>query len=167
MGSLGICLALAASTATPVFVPAEQVTLAWTHSIEKVRWEEDYAVVAETAANEAEGDPAGRPAAEDGAPPRLHAVAARVRGSAAGMEPPEDARLVDGWYVYTPALPYPAELRLTRSTYTADYELCVHGICRPMADWLPSDGDITQLTACRAPGGRRQQAPGRPAILDR
>jgi hypothetical protein len=138
MGSLGICLALAASTAAPVFVPAAQVTLAWTHSIEQVRWEEDYAV---------------RPGTSPDAAPRLHAVAARVRGSAAGMEPPEDARLLDGWYVYTPALPDPAELRLTRSAFTADYELCVHGACQPMADWLPSDGDITLLTACRAPAG--------------
>ncbi|MBS3996988.1 MAG: DUF1850 domain-containing protein [Hydrogenophaga sp.] len=160
MDTLGICLALAAATAPPVFVPAERFTLAWTHSIEKVRWEEDYAVMAgavgadEAAANEAVESPAGRPTAIDAAPPRLHAVAARVRGSAAGMEPPEGARLVDGWYTYTPALPYPTGLRLTRSAYTADYELCVQGACRPMANWLPSDGDITLLTACRSVAGR-------------
>ena len=44
---LGICLALAttaAGAAAPVFIPAQQVTLAWSHSIEKQRWEEDYAV---------------------------------------------------------------------------------------------------------------------------
>ncbi|MDP2263051.1 MAG: DUF1850 domain-containing protein [Hydrogenophaga sp.] len=152
MAVLGVCLALAAASAAPVFVPADRFTLAWTHSIEKVRWEEDYTV---------------RAATEPGAPPRLHAVAARVRGSAAGMEPPEGAVLVDGWYVYTPALAHPSELRLTRSAYTADYELCVKGACRPMAHWLPSDGDITLLAACRAPDGQHQQAPGGPAILDR
>ena len=27
-----------------MFIPAQQVTLAWSHSIEKQRWEEDYAV---------------------------------------------------------------------------------------------------------------------------
>lgn len=152
MAPIGFCLALAAASAAPVFLPTEQLTLAWTHSIEKVRWEEDYAV---------------RPAAEPGGSPRLHAVAARVRGSAAGMEPPPDARLVDGWYVYTPAAAHPAGLRLTRSAYTADYELCIQGACRPMAHWLPSDGDLTLLTACRAAAGERQPPASGPAILDR
>jgi hypothetical protein len=152
MGALGVCLALAAASAAPVFVPAGQFTLAWTHSIEKVRWEEDYAL---------------RPGAAPGATPRLHAVAARVRGSAAGMEPPEGARLVEGWYVYTPTEAHPPALRLTRSAYTADYELCVGGECHPLSRWLPSDGDITLLTACRAPDGQHQQAPDGPAILDR
>jgi len=41
-------------------------TLAWTHSIEKIRWEEDYRV-------------------ENG---RLRLVEARIAGSGAGMEPP-------------------------------------------------------------------------------
>lgn len=128
---LGICLALAAAatTATPVFVPATRFTLAWTHSIEKQRWEEDYAVQA-------------------GEPPRLQALAARIRGSGAGMEPPPDARFVNGWYVYQPA-PWPATpLRLTRSEFTADFDLCVNGRCRPMAHFLPSDEGITLLSPC-------------------
>ncbi|MBE0587902.1 MAG: DUF1850 domain-containing protein, partial [Hydrogenophaga sp.] len=32
MALLGVCLALAASTAPPVFVPVQSFTLAWTHS---------------------------------------------------------------------------------------------------------------------------------------
>lgn len=132
MALVGICLALAATAAAPVFVPAERFTLAWTHSIEKVRWEEDYAVTPQ--------------------PPTLQALAARVRGSAAGMEPPDDARLVNGWYTYTPHLRNPSELRLTRSEFTPDYELCLSGQCQPMSAWLPSDGDVTRLTACRDPG---------------
>lgn len=137
MSSLGICLSLAAALqgAPAVFVPVTEFTLAWTHSIEKVRWEEDYAVRL---------DALGRQ-------PVLHAVQARVRGSAAGMEPPPDAVLRQGWYHYTPAIPHPPELRLTRSEFTADYELCVPGGCQPMADWLPSDGGITRLKACRQP----------------
>lgn len=132
MSLVGICLALAATAAAPVFVPAELFTLAWTHSIEKVRWEEDYAVTPQ--------------------PPTLQALAARVRGSAAGMEPPDDARLVNGWYTYTPHLRNPSELRLTRSEFTPDYELCLSGQCQPMSAWLPSDGGVTRLTACRDPG---------------
>jgi hypothetical protein len=139
MGLTGVCLALVTtagiSAGQPVFVPVERFTLAWTHSIEKVRWEEDYAVL---------------PGNTPGSAPVLHAVAARVHGSGAGMEPPEDARLVSGgWYEYTPQISHPAELRLTRSVYTADYDWCKQGHCRPMSALLPSDGGVTLLTACR------------------
>jgi hypothetical protein len=139
MALIGICLALAASSAAPVFVPTTHFTLAWTHSIEKVRWEEDYGVVQAPAPD---------------AKPALQALAARVRGSAAGMEPPDDARLVNGWYTYTPQMRQPPELRLTRSEFTADYELCLPGRCLPLSAWLPSDGGVTQLTACDDPGAR-------------
>lgn len=138
MATLGICLSLAAALqgSPVVFVPVTEFTLAWTHSIEKVRWEEDYAV---------------RFDAVNG-PLVLYAVRARVRGSAAGMEPPPDAVLHQGWYHYTPAITHPPELRLTRSEFTPDYEVCVPGHCQPMADWMPSDGGVTVLTACRNPG---------------
>jgi hypothetical protein len=134
MSILGVCLSLAAAGAgaTPVFVPGDRFTLAWTHSIEKVRWEEDYAV---------EQPP-------DSIRPRLRALKARVRGSAAGMEPPEDAVFRSGWYEYQPVTWSPQGLRLTRSPYTADYEWCQKGQCQPLARWLPSDGDITLLQPC-------------------
>lgn len=133
--ALGVCLALAAQPAAPpVFVPVQRFTLAWTHSIEKTRWEEDYEV-----------------ALRDGAP-TLVAVAARVRGSGAGMEPPAGAVLRDGWYEFVPRQRELAELPLTRSPYAADYELCADGGCRPLSALLASDGGVTRLTACRAPG---------------
>lgn len=134
---LGFCLALAATAGAvpPVFIPAQQLTLAWTHSIEKQRWEEDYAV---------------QPGATAKAPPVLQALAARVRGSAAGMEPPAGARLVNGWYQYQPPQPQSTALRLTRSEFTADFELCLQGRCQSMGHWLPSDGGITLLGACHA-----------------
>lgn len=138
MGLAGICLALlgaaGAVSGETVFVPVERFTLAWTHSIEKVRWEEDYAVV---------------PGPDSRGPPVLQALSARIRGSGAGMEPPPDARLFNGWYHYTPQLRQPAELRLTRSGFTADYDWCVDGRCQPLAQLLPSDGGVTLLTACR------------------
>ncbi|WP_332740260.1 DUF1850 domain-containing protein [Hydrogenophaga sp.] len=141
MADLGVCLVLAALAATPghgpAFIATERFTLAWTHSIEKLRWEEDYAVVA------APGT-AGRA--------ELRALTARVRGSGAGMEPPPDAVLKDGWYGYTPAERAPAGLPLSRSGFVPDYELCMDGQCRPLSHWLASDGAVTLLTACRAPG---------------
>lgn len=140
MSLLGVCLVLASAgpSASPVFVPAPHFTLAWTHSIEKVRWEEDYAV---------------EPPSQAGGQPTLKALGARVRGSAAGMEPPEDAVLREGWYEYQPKTWSPQGLRLTRSEYTADYEWCVDGRCEPLARWLPSDGEITLLTPCQNPNG--------------
>ncbi|QHE87041.1 DUF1850 domain-containing protein [Hydrogenophaga sp. BPS33] len=135
MALLGLCLVLAAAGtgAPPTFVAGERFTLAWTHSIEKVRWEEDYVV---------------KPGATVGDAPVLYAMAARVRGSAAGMEPPPDAVLRDGWYTYTPTQRSPSQLPLMRSTYTADFDLCTPDGCHPMSAWLKSDGGVTLLRPC-------------------
>lgn len=128
----GLCLALVATQAAPVFVPVRHFTLAWTHSIEKTRWEEDYAVLPVS-------------------PPRLLARAARIKGSGAGMEPPDGARLSRGWYEYRPAERLPTELLLSRSRFVPDYELCTSEGCRPLEHWLPSDGQATRLFPCLAP----------------
>lgn len=68
-----------------VLAPAAMLALAgssfslvWTHSVEKVEWRERWAVVGT----------------------RLVLQEARVRGSGAGMDPPEGAVLRDGWWVY-------------------------------------------------------------------
>ncbi|MBA3589261.1 DUF1850 domain-containing protein [Methylibium sp.] len=135
MSVLGVCLALAAASAEVVFVPAQRFTLAWTHSIEKTRWEEDYKVDLHAGT------------------PRLRALSARVRGSGAGMEPPPDAVLRKGWYEYQAGQPLPP-LRLTRSAFTPDYDWCDATGCRPLAAWLPSDGGVTLLHACRDPAAR-------------
>lgn len=141
MSLLGVCLALAATLERPVFLPVQSFTLAWVHSIERSRWEEDYAI--ET----------GR----DGQPV-LRALQARIKGSAAGMEPPDDARWVDGWYAYTPRQQHPAWLPLSRSPYTADYEWCAGGACTPLSSVLPSDGGITLVWPCRQ--GATEAPPG-------
>jgi hypothetical protein len=134
--TLGVCLSLAAALhSSPVFVPVTEFTLAWTHSIEKVRWEEDYAAGLDLRSRR----------------PLLHAVQARVRGSAAGMEPPPDAVLRQGWYQYTPTIATPPELRLTRSEFTPDYEVCVQGRCQPLSGWIGSDGGVTLLKPCLKP----------------
>jgi hypothetical protein len=142
MLSAGLCLALAAqvagspppNTAAQAFAAGRHFTLAWTHSIEKVRWEEFYTVHNSGVST-----------------PTLSLDSARIKGSAAGMEPPDDARWVDGWYVYAPTTPLPPALRLTRSTYTGDYTLCADGQCQPMSHWLASDGGITLMWACTHP----------------
>jgi hypothetical protein len=106
--ALGICLSLAAFSGPAVWVPGERFTLAWTHSIEKTRWEEDYTVQwYDTPAKAV-----------------LIATEARIRGSGAGMEPPPEAVLQGGWWRYTPAVRQPSELPLTRSGFTPDFERC-------------------------------------------
>ena len=156
MKLLGLCLSTLMATGTPaappdgvpVFLPITTLTLAWTHSIEKVRWEEDYQVVV-----------------RDGLL-WLEATEARVKGSAAGMEPPKQARWRDGWYTYTPAGGPVPRLLLSRSTHTADYELCTHQGCTPLGHWLGlAEGTVTVQPclgigkAAPSPGINRPQAP--------
>lgn len=136
MTALGICLGLL--TQAQVFIPTDHFTLAWTHSIEKVRWEEDYRLV-------------GTPEAL-----WLEATAARIKGSGAGMEPPPDARWVNGWYTYTPAQQRVDALRLSRSEFTQDYELCVSQTCRPMSHWVGAQPGTVVVQPCRKAG---QDAP--------
>lgn len=120
---MALCLSTAVAAAV---VAAEAFTLGWTHSIEKVRWEEDWQV----AGNE------------------LVLAAVRVRGHAAGMEPGEGAVLRDGAWEWYPRSTH-AELRLTRSEHTADYTWCsANRACEPMARLLPSDGGVTRVHVC-------------------
>lgn len=120
-----ICLAAGALAAS---IAASSFTLAWMHSIEKIRWEEDWRV-------------------ERG---MLVLEAARIRGTGAGMDLPADAVLRDGVWHYRPTLAPQAALRLAHSPYTRAYELCVDGRCRPLADRLPGiDNTATiELRSC-------------------
>ncbi|MFA5663022.1 DUF1850 domain-containing protein [Castellaniella sp.] len=134
--ALGACLTLAAQPDLPPrYLPGEHFTLAWTHSIEKQRWEEDYRI---------ERNPHGQIMLIPGQ--------ARIRGSGAGMEPPADAQLLaNGWYAYQPHTAPLQALRLTRSHFVPDYDWCVHGQCRPLRALMPSDGGVTVLRPCEAP----------------
>ena len=107
-----ICLAAGTLVAT---LAVNNFTLAWMHSIEKVRWEEDWHT-------------------ETGA---LVIDQARIRGTGAGMEPPENAVLEDGVWHYQPAKIRHEVLRLTHSPYVRGYEFCSGGQCQPLVDLLP------------------------------
>lgn len=106
----------------------ERITLRWTHSIEKIVWEEDYR-------------------REDNA---LRLIEARVRGTGAGMEPPAGAVLRDGAWHYTPALPPLPRIALRHSSYAAPYQFCIDGDCRTAAQRLPGlpDEAILELVPC-------------------
>jgi len=120
-------LCLTAGTAAAVLA-LNSFTLAWNHSIEKIRWEEDWQI----------------------ADARLHLVEARVRGAGAGMEAPAGAVLRDGvWHYRPPGAPL-ASLRLTHSPYTADYEICTPEQCRQLSTLLPGleEFAVVEVTSC-------------------
>jgi hypothetical protein len=103
-------------------------TLAWTHSVEKIEWQEDWRV-----------SPAG-----------LQLIQARVKGSGAGMEPPSEARLVNGWFQWRPNKPPMPEVVLGNSGAAGEWRLCVSGQCRTLSDILGHaiGANFTTMRAC-------------------
>ena len=87
---MSLCLASAGVVKT---LSIAAFTLVWTHSIEKIDWQEDWRIT----------------------PKGLELVQARVKGSGAGMEPPPEARLVDGWFTWRPTGRFLAEVALGNS----------------------------------------------------
>lgn len=120
-----ICLAAGA-----LLVPlgAGEITLAWRHSVQKSLWEE---VWRET-------------------PDGLVIAEARIQGSGAGMEPPPEARLVDGFWRWRPQLPPLREVVMRRSGATADWRVCIAAECRAMETLLPAEADPVVMRPCAA-----------------
>ena len=122
--SLALCIAEGGRT---VVVAATAFTLSWTHTVERVAWEEDWLVTA------------------DG----LKIVEARVKGSGAGMEPPSGAVLRDGWWHYAPGLPPQSRIALASSGVAGSiWRLCAGTSCREIG---VSGGDAVELAACATP----------------
>ncbi len=118
---LALCILAAGKTTV---LAASAFTLAWTHSVEKTRWEEEWRVT-----------PAG-----------LDLVAARVEGSGAGMEVPEGAVLEDGVWTYRPVLPPQEALRLASSGATGGgWEICAAGRCLTVG---AEPGEPVEIRGC-------------------
>lgn len=102
---MSLCIVAAGKTAV---MAVAAFTLSWTHSVEKTAWQEDWRV----------------------APDGLVLTEARVKGSGAGMEPPEGAVLEDGWWRYEPRLrPLPRLLLAASGNTGAGWTLCAGGRC--------------------------------------
>ena len=125
-GGLSLCLASAGAVKA---LSVAAFTLAWTHSIEKVEWQEDWRITANG----------------------LELVEARVKGSGAGMEPPPEARLVGGWFRWKPARPVMGEVTLGNSGAAGEWRLCAGGKCRTLSDILghPVGANVTTMRACK------------------
>jgi hypothetical protein len=116
-----ICVLAAGKTTA---FAAAAFTLAWTHSIEKTRWEEDWTVT-----------PAG-----------LQIVEARAKGSGAGMEPAGDAVLERGWWMWRPDLPPQQRLVLAASGATGEgWTFCAEGRCALLGE---RPGDPAVVMPC-------------------
>jgi hypothetical protein len=124
-GGLSLCLASAGVVKT---LSIAAFTLAWTHSIEKTDWQEDWRVT----------------------PEGLELVQARVKGFGAGMEPPPDARLIDGWFQWQPARAPMPQLLLGNSGAAGEWRLCTNGSCRTLSEILghPVGANVTTMSAC-------------------
>src|SRR2546423_14958681 len=124
-GGLSLCLASAAVVKT---LSIAAFTLAWTHSIEKVEWQEDWRVTSQG----------------------LELVQARVKGSGAGMEPPPQARLVDGWFQWQPKRAAVPQLVLGNSGAAGEWRICADGHCRTLSEIFerPIRAKVTVMSAC-------------------
>lgn len=109
--------------ATALALSAPAFSLHWTHSVEKVEWQEEWQIL----------------------PDGLKLVLARVKGSGAGMEPGVDALWRDGWWVWEPGVVV-AELRLAASGATGSgWRLCDGSRCHELGA-LP--GNALTLVPC-------------------
>jgi hypothetical protein len=124
-GGLSLCLASAGAIKT---LSIAAFTLAWTHSIEKIEWQEDWRVT-----------PAG-----------LELANARVKGFGAGMEPPPEARLIEGWFQWKPQrVPMP-EVILGNSGAAGEWRFCHGGNCQTLSEIFghPVGANVTTMSAC-------------------
>jgi hypothetical protein len=122
---VSLCILAAGKTIT---IAATVFTLSWTHSVEKTRWEEYWRIT-----------PAG-----------FEMVEARIKGSGAGMEPPPEAVLKNGWWVYAPEIPARPEIVLAASGATgAGWSLCAAGRCIELG---AAAGEPVRLKPCGEAG---------------
>jgi hypothetical protein len=124
--SLSLCLT---SAGVVKVLSIAAFTLAWTHSIEKTEWREDWRVT----------------------PQGLELVQARVKSFGAGMEPPADAHLVDGWFQWQPKHAPMPQVVLGNSGAAGEWRLCSDGGCRTLSEILghPVGVNVAVISACQ------------------
>lgn len=94
--------------AAMITMAAPDFSLRWTHSVEKIAWVEEWQIRGKSLA--------------------LTRVA--IKGSGAGMEPADDARLEDGWWVWNPGLTLPGLTLAASGATGGGWHLCSGDTCR-------------------------------------
>lgn len=129
---MAICLGVGAVI---VSIAAQQFTLSWTHSVERILWQEDWRVSGQN----------------------LTLVEARIKGNGAGMEVPDGAILKNGVWHYSTSLEVPA-LHLTISPFGRDeYQICMPNMgCQAIPKILSDTGFtptelsyVVKVTPCK------------------
>lgn len=123
---MSLCIVAAGKT---TMLAATAFTLMWTHSVERVAWQEDWRLTGEG----------------------LEIVEARIKGSGAGMDPPEGSVFAGGWWRYKPKVPPLPEVRLATSGATAPWQLCTAETCLTIPPKSDPPGVI--LARCANPAG--------------
>jgi len=120
-GAVSLCI-LAGGKAVTLGLTA--FTLAWTHSVEKTEWREEWRITS-----------AG-----------LELVEARIKGSGAGIDPPDGAVLEDGWWVYAPKIaPVPRLVLAASGATVSGWTLCADDACFTLG---AAAGETVVVEAC-------------------
>lgn len=91
-------------------LPTPDFTLRWTHSVEKIDWLENWQIAGSN----------------------LTLTRVAIKGSGAGMEPADNAKLENGWWVWQPMTEIP-HLTLAASGATgAGWHLCSQTDCHDL-----------------------------------
>lgn len=133
---MSLCLSAGGTT---LALAIEAFSLAWTHSVERTEWREEWRVTAKG----------------------LVIEQASVAGSGAGMEVPEGAVLREGAWHYRPDLPpQPSVTFADAGRDAGDWRLCSDGTCRELGDLVPSRGSTVTLSVCDLRGRPLVELPG-------
>lgn len=130
LGSVVLCIGLLGQAPAQA-VETDTITLDWVHSVEKIHWIERWSLK----------------------PEGFVPIDAKIKSGGSGMEPPPEATLVDGWYVYTPDIASVPEIVIPDSDFTAPMTLCTTaGACDAVAAWAGRGaGDGTPVRLSVAP----------------
>jgi len=126
------CIALLAGT-TSVVLPTQDMTLIWTHTVERTGWEEDYSASAQG----------------------ILITEARIEAIGAGMEPPPSAVREGRWWRYHPSLPRLPSVDLANSTFAGGYTICWDSRCRSLGSIIPQGEQVSIVASeCTDPTRR-------------
>jgi hypothetical protein len=110
---MDICFSVAIAS-TVLLRVASPATLAWQHSVEHFAIEEEWRATAQG----------------------LELAEVRTRGLGAGVHVGDDARLVDGWWRFSPPAVPQAHVTLANSRFAGGYRVCHGGRCEHLAPGL-------------------------------